>query len=58
MTHQSADEPDRERPYRDIVAADETEISAVRHVLSGVGGLLALLGLGLVVLLMVLWKAP
>jgi hypothetical protein len=58
MTHQTLDEHGAERGYHDIVAADEVDRSLGRQLVTGVGGMLALLGIGLVVLLVVLWKAP
>ena len=58
MTHQTLDGHGAKRGYRDIVAADEANRSLGRQLVTGVGGMLALLGIGLVVLLVVLWKAP
>ncbi|MEO8684019.1 MAG: hypothetical protein ABI414_04170 [Devosia sp.] len=58
MTHQTLDEHGAKRGYRDIVAADEANHSLGRQLVTGVGGMLALLAIGLVVLLVVLWKAP
>lgn len=58
MTHQTLHGHEAERGYRDIVAADEMHKSLGRQLATGVGGLLALLVIGLVVLLVVLWKAP
>jgi hypothetical protein len=43
---------------KDIVAADEAPTSILRQIVNGVGGLLLLLVTGLVVVLLVLWRAP
>ena len=48
MTHQTVDEYRTERGHR----------SLARQLVTSVGGMLALLAIGLVVLLVVLWKAP
>ena len=58
MTHQTLEEHGAKRGYRDIVAADEVNRSIGRQLVTGVGGMLGLLAIGLVVLLVVLWKAP
>jgi len=58
MTHQTMDEAIEDRGYHDIVAADEMHRSLGRQLMTGFGGMLALLVIGLVVLLVVLWKAP
>jgi hypothetical protein len=58
MTHQTMDEDIEERGYHDIVAADEAHHSLGRQLITGVGGMLALLVIGLAILLVVLWKAP
>ena len=58
MTHQTLDGHGAKRGYRDIVAADEANRSLGRQFVTGVSGMLALLAIGLVVLLVVLWKAP
>jgi hypothetical protein len=42
----------------DIVAVDETRTGILRQIVNGVSGLLLLLVTGLVVVLLVLWKAP
>ncbi len=41
-----------------IEAADETRTGVLRQIVNGVGGLLLLLVLALVIVLLVLWKAP
>lgn len=48
MTHQALDEHRTAEGHR----------SLVRQLVTSVGGMLALLAIGLVVLLVVLWKAP
>lgn len=57
MMQQTADEHDAKRGYQDILAADEVHRSFGRQVATSAGGLLALLGIGIVVLIVVLWKA-
>lgn len=56
MTLQTMD--DDERALHDIVAADEAHKSLARQVVTGLGGMIGLLAIGLLVLLVVLWKAP
>ncbi|MDB5527937.1 MAG: hypothetical protein JWR51_1040 [Devosia sp.] len=57
MMQQTADEHGAKRGYQDIVAADEVHRSFGRQLATSAGGLLALLGIGIVVLIVVLWKA-
>lgn len=57
MTHRAIDERDEKRGYHDILAADEVHRSFWRQVATSAGGLLGLMGIGLVVLVVVLWKA-
>ncbi len=57
MMQQTMDEHEAKRGYCDIVAADEVHRSLWRQIATSAGGLLALLGIGLVVLVVVLWKA-
>ena len=58
MTHQALDEHRTERGHSTIVASHEGHRSLGRQLVTSVGGMLALLAIGLVVLLVVLWKAP
>ena len=57
MMQQTVDEHGGKRGYQDIVAADEVHRSFGRQLATSAGGLLALLGIGIVVLIVVLWKA-
>jgi uncharacterized membrane protein len=57
MMQHTMDEQSAKRGYQDIVAADEVHRSFWRQVATSAGGLLALMGIGLVVLVVVLWKA-
>jgi hypothetical protein len=45
------------RGYHDILAADEVHRSFWRQVVTSAGGVLALMAIGIVVLVVVLWKA-
>lgn len=56
MTHGTLERPRGQ--INDIVTADEARTGVLRQVVNGVGGLLLLLATGLVVVLLVLWKAP
>lgn len=47
---------DHKHGYRDILAADEVHRSFGRQLATSAGGLLALLVLGLVVMIVVLWR--
>jgi hypothetical protein len=58
MMQQTIGEHGAERPYQDIVARDEIHRPFLKQVATSAGGLLALLGIGLVVLIVVVWKAP
>ena len=57
MMQQSAQEHGAKRAYQDIIAADEVHRSWTRQLATSAGGLLALLAIGVVVLIVVLWKA-
>jgi len=57
MTQQAIHKQDGKRGYHDILAADEIHRSFWRQVATSAGGLLALMAIGLVVLVVVLWKA-
>ena len=58
MTHQIIDDRKASRVLADIVAADEVHPSIARQVFNGFTGTLVLLLTGIVILIMVLWKAP
>ena len=57
MTHQTMDDRDPDLHLDDILAADEAHKSPARQWMSGLGGLIGLLGIGLVAVLIVLWTA-
>lgn len=58
MTHQPYD--DRREPVglADIIAADEHNPTLGKQVMNGLSGLLVLMGTGVLVVLLVLWKSP
>lgn len=58
MTHQVHEEAGSPARLAEIIARDETNPGIGRQMLNGLGGLLLLLGAGIVVVLLVLWKAP
>jgi predicted lipid-binding transport protein (Tim44 family) len=51
------DDRDPDLHLDDILAADEAHKSPARQWMSGLGGLIGLLGIGLVAVLIVLWTA-
>jgi hypothetical protein len=56
MTHEPFE--DQQGRLNEIVAADEARPSIWRQMVNGVSGLVLLLLAGLIVVLLVLWKAP
>lgn len=57
MTQDTMDGQDPRR-FSDIVAADEVHPGIGRQVMNGIGGVMALLITGVVIVLLVLWKSP
>lgn len=58
MTHQTLREHETEGNYLDTMMQGEPRRSLGRQLATSIGGMLALLVIGLVVLFVVLWKAP
>ncbi len=58
MTHQPIDDRHEPMGLTDIVAADELHPTIGRQLANGLGGLVLLLVTGVIVVLLVLWKAP
>lgn len=57
MTQETMDGQDQRR-LSDIVAADEAQPGIGRQMMNGIGGLMALLITGVLLVLLVLWKSP
>jgi len=58
MTHQAMDDVQPSHELADIIAADEAHPSIARQIFNGLSGTLILLLTGVIVLVVVLWKAP
>ncbi|SHF37912.1 hypothetical protein [Devosia limi] len=58
MTHQAMDNAQPRHELADITAADEANPSIARQIFNGLSGTLILLLAGVIVLVVVLWKAP
>ncbi|WEK03198.1 MAG: hypothetical protein P0Y65_13415 [Candidatus Devosia phytovorans] len=58
MTHQTYSRNRDATRFADIIARDERNPTLGRQVMNGIGGLLALLALGVLIVMIVLFKSP
>jgi len=58
MTHQPYDRSRETTRFSDIIARNETHVPLGKQVLNGLGGMVALLIIGVMIVLVVLWKSP